>query len=126
MTDVAFVNPDNSLVTVVVNQTAASQSFTLRAGARQFTATLPAKTTGTYVWAGAGDAGAGPSRTGQITGYGGKCVDVAGASSANGTAVQLYTCNGTTAQSWTVGTDGTRLQIWDCAASANQKWTLPA
>ncbi|MEV4758543.1 glycosyl hydrolase, partial [Micromonospora sp. NPDC049559] len=26
--------------------------------------------------------------TGTITGYGGKCVDVAGASSANGTAVQ--------------------------------------
>ena len=27
--------------------------------------------------------------TGQITGYGGKCVDVAGANTANGTAVQL-------------------------------------
>jgi len=141
VTDVAFVNPDNSLVTVVVNQTAASQSFTLRAGARQFTATLPAKTTGTYVWAGAGDAGAGPSRTGQITGYGGKCVDVAGASAANGTAVQLYTCNGTTAQSWTVGTDGTvralgkcldvtgassangtKVQLYDCNGTAAQQW----
>jgi O-glycosyl hydrolase len=141
VTDVAFVNPDNSLVTVVVNQTASNQSFTLRAGARQFTATLPAKTTGTYVWAGAGDAGAGPSRTGQITGYGGKCVDVAGASSANGTAVQLYTCNGTTAQSWTVGTDGTvralgkcldvtgasaangtKVQLYDCNGTAAQQW----
>ena len=141
VTDVAFVNPDNSLVTVVVNQTAASQSFTLRAGARQFTATLPAKTTGTYVWAGAGDAGSGPSRTGQITGYGGKCVDVAGASSANGTAIQLYTCNGSTAQSWTVGTDGTvralgkcldvtgassangtKIQLYDCNGTAAQQW----
>ncbi|MGW2356139.1 chitinase, partial [Streptomyces phaeofaciens] len=35
--------------------------------------------------------------TGQITGLGGKCVDVAGANSANGTAVQLYDCNGTAA-----------------------------
>jgi len=141
VTDVAFVNPDNSLVTVVVNQTAAGQSFTLRAGARQFTATLPAKTTGTYVWAGAGDAGSGPSRTGQITGYGGKCVDVAGASSANGTAVQLYTCNGSTAQSWTVGADGTvralgkcldvsgassangtKVQLYDCNGTAAQQW----
>ena len=40
--------------------------------------------------------------TGAITGYGGKCVDVAAASSANGTKIQLYTCNGTNAQTWTV------------------------
>ena len=42
---------------------------------------------------------------GQITGYGGKCVDVAAANSANGTAIQLYDCNGTAAQQWTVGSD---------------------
>ncbi|MFD8571465.1 lectin [Streptomyces sp. NPDC059639] len=83
--------------------------------------------------------------TGTITGLGGKCLDVAGASSANGAAVQLYDCNGTAAQQWTVGTDGTvralgkcldvtgnstangaRLQLWDCAGSANQKWTVSA
>ena len=50
----------------------------------------------------------GGGATGPITsGYAGKCVDVAGASSANGAAVQLYDCNGTTAQTWTVGSDGT-------------------
>jgi glucosylceramidase len=65
------VNPDNSLITVVVNQTSSNQAFTLRAGTRQFTGTLPAKTTGTYVWAGAGDAGSGPARSGRITGFGG-------------------------------------------------------
>ncbi|MEV3859997.1 lectin [Streptomyces sp. NPDC050095] len=83
--------------------------------------------------------------TGTITGLGGKCLDVAAANSANGTAVQLYDCNGTAAQQWTVGTDGTiralgkcldvtgnstangaRLQLWDCAGSANQKWTVSA
>src|SRR4051812_45473282 len=40
---------------------------------------------------------------GPITGLGGKCVDVAAASTANGAAIQLYDCNGSTAQSWTVG-----------------------
>jgi chitinase len=83
--------------------------------------------------------------TGQITGYGGKCVDVAGADSANGTAVQLYTCNGTAAQSWTVGTDGTlralgkcmdvtaagtangtKVQLYDCNGTGAQVWQAGA
>ncbi|MFI0938776.1 ricin-type beta-trefoil lectin domain protein [Streptomyces sp. NPDC021020] len=78
---------------------------------------------------------------GQITGYGGKCVDVAGASSANGTAVQLYDCNGTGAQQWTVGSnntlkalgkcmdvasagtaDGSKVQLYDCNGTAAQSW----
>ncbi|KMS92175.1 chitinase, partial [Streptomyces regensis] len=45
--------------------------------------------------------------TGTITGLAGKCLDVAGANSADGTPVQLYDCNGTNAQQWTVGSDGT-------------------
>ena len=84
----------------------------------------------------------GGTPTGQITGYGGKCVDVNAASSANGTAVQLYDCNGTSAQSWTVGTDGTlralgkcmdvtgastangaKVQLYDCNGTAAQQWT---
>jgi chitinase len=82
-----------------------------------------------------------PGRTGRITGIGGKCVDVAGANSANGTAVQLYDCNGTGAQTWTVGTDGTLralgkcmdvaaagtangtlVQIYDCNGTGAQRW----
>jgi beta-glucanase (GH16 family) len=88
--------------------------------------------------------GAAPA-TGQITGIGGKCVDVAGASSANGTAVQLYDCNASAAQSWTVGTDGTiralgkcldvtsastadgaQIQLYDCNGTGAQKWTVTA
>ncbi|MEV0132744.1 ricin-type beta-trefoil lectin domain protein, partial [Dactylosporangium sp. NPDC050688] len=80
--------------------------------------------------------------TGQITGYGGKCVDVAAAGTANGTQVQLYTCNGTNAQQWTVGDDGTiralgkcldvnaastangtKIQIWDCNGTNAQQWS---
>ncbi|MGW0880282.1 lectin [Streptomyces sp. NPDC002671] len=83
--------------------------------------------------------------TGAITGLAGKCLDVAGANSADGTAVQLYDCNGTAAQQWTVGTDGTiralgkcldvtgnstadgaKAQLWTCTGGANQKWTVTA
>ena len=39
---------------------------------------------------------------GPITGIGGKCVDISGGNSGAGTAVQLYTCNGTAAQQWTL------------------------
>jgi chitinase len=82
-----------------------------------------------------------PGGTGPITGIAGKCVDVAGASSANGTAVQLWTCNGTGAQSWTSGSDGTlralgkcmdvtsagtangtAVQLWDCNGTGAQVW----
>lgn len=79
--------------------------------------------------------------TGQITGLAGKCMDVAGANSVDGTRVQLWDCNGTGAQSWTRSTDGTiralgkcldvsggstangaRVQIWTCNGSGAQQW----
>jgi chitinase len=80
--------------------------------------------------------------TGPIrSGYAGKCVDVAAAATANGTAVQLYDCNGTGAQSWTVGSDGTlralgkcmdvtsagtangtKVQLYDCNGTGSQVW----
>ncbi|GJF31335.1 glycogen debranching protein [Kitasatospora sp. NE20-6] len=72
-----------------------------------------------------------------------KCVDVNGNSSANGTAVQLWDCNNTTAQNWTrqsdgtvrangscldvngAGTtDGTLVQLWTCNGGGNQQWTV--
>jgi hypothetical protein len=84
-----------------------------------------------------------PPTGGTITGIGGKCVDVAGANSANGTAVQLYDCNGSAAQQWTVANgqiqalgkcldvsgansaNGTVVQLWDCNGSAAQNWSRP-
>ena len=72
----------------------------------------------------------------------GKCMDVSGANSANGTHVQLWDCNGTNAQAWTQysdgtlralgkcldtggGTaDGTKLQIWDCNGTGAQVWQV--
>jgi beta-glucanase (GH16 family) len=79
---------------------------------------------------------------GAITGLAGKCVDVAGANSANGTPVQIYDCNGSGAQRWTRsgntlqalgkcldaaggGTaNGTVVQLWDCNGSGAQQWAV--
>ncbi|MFD5038120.1 ricin-type beta-trefoil lectin domain protein [Streptomyces sp. NPDC058377] len=91
------------------------------------------------------DSGQPGGGAGPITGLAGKCVDVAAGSAANGTAVQLYDCNGTAAQQWTVGGDGTiralgkcldvasggtangtQVQLWDCNGSAAQQWATPA
>ena len=101
-----------------------------------------------YVHVDAWDTGSGSGggtatgATGAITGLAGKCVDVAAANSANGTAVQLYDCNGTNAQQWTIGSDGTiralgkcldvtaagtadgtKVQLYDCNGTGAQKWT---
>lgn len=86
--------------------------------------------------------GSGPgSGSGPIVGYQGLCVDVRAASTANGTPVQVYTCNQTAAQSWTVAgngtlqalgkcldvraagtTDGTAVQLYDCNGTGAQQW----
>jgi hypothetical protein len=78
----------------------------------------------------------------------GKCVDARAAATANGTAVQQYTCNGTTAQEWqfqatsggyfrvnnqnnaaeawdvaNVSTaDGGLIQLWSYSGGNNQQW----
>jgi glucosylceramidase len=118
-----------------------AQSLKVNWGNQSFTYSIPARTSATFTWSGTqGNGGTG----GAVTGYGGKCVDVAGANSANGTAVQLYTCNGSAAQQWTFtngtmqalgkcldavgnGTaNGTRVQLWDCTGGGNQQWARNA
>jgi Ricin-type beta-trefoil lectin domain len=89
---------------------------------------------------GGGGGGGGSSATGPIVGYGGLCVDDRAASTANFNPVQVYTCNGTPAQQWTVveagstlhvlgkcmdinggGTaDGTTVDLYDCNNTAAQ------
>jgi len=74
----------------------------------------------------------------------GKCVDISGANTADGTKIQLYTCNGTAAQSWTVtgatlralgkcmdiqgggSADGTLVQLYTCNGSGAQNWAANA
>ncbi|MEV0940375.1 carbohydrate-binding protein [Micromonospora wenchangensis] len=80
--------------------------------------------------------------TGPIKGLAGKCLDVRNAATADGTQVQIYTCNGGAGQTWTVtpngpikalgkcldvnggGTaDGTKIQLWSCTGGSPQVWS---
>jgi hypothetical protein len=79
--------------------------------------------------------------TGPITGYEGLCLDDRSASTADLNPIQVYTCNGTTAQQWTVesngslevlgmcldvdaaGTaNGTTVDLYACNGTAAQVW----
>ncbi|REF99847.1 glucose/arabinose dehydrogenase [Asanoa ferruginea] len=82
----------------------------------------------------------GPPTAGTIVGIGGKCLDVNNAGTADGTKIQLWTCNGSAAQQWTrvgdtfralgkcldidnAGTaDGTKVQLWNCNGTGAQVW----
>jgi lysophospholipase L1-like esterase len=76
-----------------------------------------------------------------LSGISGKCLDVNGANSADGTPVQLWDCDHTTAQTWTVYTDdtlralgkcldatggatadGTKTQLYTCNGTGAQIW----
>jgi O-glycosyl hydrolase len=81
--------------------------------------------------------------TGPVTsGIAGKCLDDYTGSSADGTKVDLWDCNNTPAQQWTVGNslvqingkcldivgagstaNGTLVDLWDCNGGSNQVWT---
>ncbi|KQO59793.1 ricin-type beta-trefoil lectin domain protein [Curtobacterium sp. Leaf261] len=85
------------------------------------------------------------TRSGQTLQTLGRCLDIAGGSSAAGTKLQLANCNGGGYQNWTSQSDGslrnptsgrcidapsgatangTRLQIWDCNGTAAQQFRL--
>ncbi|MEU4480640.1 lectin [Micromonospora sp. NPDC023966] len=83
--------------------------------------------------------------TGPVRGLAGKCLDVRGGATADGTQIQLYTCNGSTAQTWTVtpnstvkalgkcldvsgggSADGTKIQLWTCNGTGAQNWSAQA
>ena len=79
--------------------------------------------------------------TGPVTGYQGLCLDDRSASTALFNPVQVYTCNGTNAQQWTVGSgntlqvlgmcldvngagtaNGTTVDIYTCNGTGAQVW----
>ncbi|MFE9633398.1 non-reducing end alpha-L-arabinofuranosidase family hydrolase [Streptomyces sp. NPDC006463] len=87
----------------------------------------------------------GGTGTGQIKGVpSGRCIDINGSTTVNGTQAQLSDCNGQTNQRWTYtsgkqlmiygnkcldamakGTsNGTMVVIWDCNGGANQQWKI--
>jgi Glycosyl hydrolase family 59/Ricin-type beta-trefoil lectin domain len=72
-----------------------------------------------------------------------KCVDDNANSNANGTKVQIWDCNSSNAQNWTLENDGTiqvngkcmdvtgaatangtLVELWDCNGGANQVWAV--
>ncbi|MGW2467421.1 ricin-type beta-trefoil lectin domain protein [Streptomyces bauhiniae] len=141
--NVAWRNPDGSKALIAYNGAGSAKQMTINWGSQHATYTLPARTSATFTWAGgqSGDS----SRTGAFAGLAGKCLDVAGGSSANGTAVQLYDCNGSTAQQWTVAADGSvkalgkcldvvsastangaKVQLYDCNGTGAQRWSYNA
>ncbi|WP_236594281.1 ricin-type beta-trefoil lectin domain protein [Saccharothrix sp. 6-C] len=76
----------------------------------------------------------------------GRCLDVPGSTTSNGTQLQLWDCHGQPNQSWTqnsakqlvvYGTkcldaygrgtaNGTQVAIWDCHGDTNQQWNVNA
>ncbi|MEV0736453.1 ricin-type beta-trefoil lectin domain protein [Streptomyces sp. NPDC050549] len=138
--NVAWRNPDGSKALIAYNDASTAKTVTINWGGQHATYSLPGKTSATFTWTGTQSGGG--SRTGAFVGLASKCLDVAGGSTANGTAVQLYDCNGSTAQQWTVGTDGTvralgkcldvtsastadgaKVQLYDCNGTAAQQWS---
>ncbi|WP_371483765.1 ricin-type beta-trefoil lectin domain protein [Kitasatospora sp. NBC_00315] len=61
----------------------------------------------------AGSATANPA-AGEVTGPGGQCLDIRGGSSTDGTAVQLYGCNHTAAQTFSRPADNTLRALGKC------------
>jgi hypothetical protein len=76
------------------------------------------------------------------SGLAGKCLDDYSSSTTTGATVDLWDCNGTGAQQWTVlpdrtlrtaglcldvigggTTNGTHVQLWTCSGGNNQQWT---
>ncbi|GAA0660027.1 hypothetical protein GCM10010193_08660 [Kitasatospora atroaurantiaca] len=87
------------------------------------------------------DVGPADPVTGPVAGLASKCLDVAASGTADGTPVQLWNCNGTGAQKWTVAGDGTLrafgkcldvsnsrsdagapVQLWGCNGTGAQQW----
>jgi chitinase len=98
-------------------------------------------TGGTSSGGGGTTGGGGTSAAGPVTGYQGLCLDDRAASTADFNPVQVYTCNGTSAQSWTVGSgatlqvlgkcldvnaagtaNGTVVDLYDCNGTGAQVW----
>ena len=137
----ATLSADRKKVTLAVNGLKAGHVVHVRS-ARPFSSTTGESLWSTEAWytlnsvPGGGSGGG----TGSITGIGGKCLDVDNAGTADGTKIQLWTCNSSNAQTFSrvgdtlrvlgkcldvdnAGTaNGTKVQLWTCNGSAAQVW----
>ncbi|MEU6463113.1 ricin-type beta-trefoil lectin domain protein [Streptomyces sp. NPDC046976] len=125
---------------------------TLANAATKITTTGPAGTaTMTPAYNGAGDTTgrtvttAGPLVSGQTRSGTKLCADDSSSGTTDGNKIDLYTCNGSTAQQWTIDTDGTvrvlgkcldasgggttngtKIDLYTCNKSAEQQWKAGA
>jgi glucosylceramidase len=157
--DVAFRNPDGSNALVVLNaDTGSAHTFNVSESGQSFTYTLPARAVATFTWpqltsGGGGTGGIDPTKWYEVVNTNsGLCADAAGWGTADGTAVQQWTCgaggqanqewqfhatsNGyyqvvnrnAPTESWDVTggqgatADGTPIQLWTAGGATNQQW----
>ena len=93
-------------------------------------------------WTNDGGAGTGTALRSNLNG---RCIDIPGANPVDGARLQIYDCNGTAAQQWTVNGDGTiramgkcmdaaaagtangtAVQLYTCNGTGAQRFTLTA
>ncbi|NCT90458.1 carbohydrate-binding protein [Cellulomonas sp. APG4] len=121
------------------NGVSATLPFTVGkdAGGRFVSFTVPELDAWSFVYL---DRSADTTSPGNVVGYAGKCLDAAGGSAADGTAVQLWDCAGVPAMQWdrdagrltVLGTcldlegggtaNGTLVHLWSCHTGASQQW----
>lgn len=157
--NVAFQNPDGSRVAYVVNTAGSAQRFSLTDNGRSLAYTLPAGAVATFTWSTTGGGG-GPAGPIDSTAWyrvanagSGACLDAADWGTANGTAIQQWTCgtganqqwqfrptgdgyyqvvNLHNSKSWDVDggsgatADGARVHLWDYVSGTNQQWRAEA
>ncbi len=83
-----------------------------------------------------------PTGSALVSASSGRCLDVPGSATTNGTGLVIWDCHSAANQTWTAGSDGTlrslgrcldappsatagtRVQLWDCNGGTNQQWTF--
>lgn len=82
------------------------------------TDSLGAKSSASFTWTVSQAANSGPAGP-AVLANGGKCLDDPGSNTANGTRLDIWTCNGGANQKWTVAQDGTLRVSGKCLDVAN-------
>ncbi|MFJ6513488.1 RICIN domain-containing protein [Streptomyces sp. NPDC091406] len=158
--NVAFQNGDGSRAAVVVNTASGSQRFSLTDNGRSLAYTLPAGAVATFTWDGSGGTTEPPAGSIDPAAWyqvrnanSGACLDAADWGTADGTALQQWSCgtganqgwqfrptdsghyqvvNRHNAKAWDVDggsgatADGARVHLWSYVGGVNQQWRAEA
>ncbi|MFC0541466.1 RICIN domain-containing protein [Kutzneria chonburiensis] len=153
--NVAFKNPDGTIALVAVNS-GGTQNFQVSYNGQSFGYSLPGGSMATFTWPGTGGTTPPPtgidsskwySVTAQVSS---KCLDAANRGTADGTALQQWSCTAATNQQWQFRStgdgyyqvvnrnaanlawdvsggagatgDGVTVQLWSYVGGSNQQW----